>query len=81
MEYAPKDAGNHDIHVNLKGAPIMNAPFHVNVRHGADSGFTVIDSYSFIVQAKTKSGENKTEGGRKTIKSPSLIINHKKKKK
>jgi len=63
VEYAPSDAGKHDVHVTLRDAPIMNAPFHVNVKHGADAGFTIIDSYSFIVQAKTKGGENKIDGG------------------
>jgi hypothetical protein len=51
----------------FQASPVYTCAFtalsHFLFFPGADAGFTVIDSFSFVVQAKTKNGENKTEGG------------------
>jgi len=63
VTYEPKDAGKHRIDVNLKNQPIKNAPYNVMVKEGADEGHSCIESFSFVIRAKTKKGENRRDGG------------------
>jgi filamin len=62
VDYAPKSPGKHRIDVTLKGAPVQKSPFTVNVKEGADEDTSLIDSYSFVIQAKTRKGANKKDG-------------------
>jgi len=63
VNYKPNDPGKHKVDVSLKSQPIKGNPFSVNVKEGADEAHSCIESYSFIVRAKTKRGENKKDGG------------------
>jgi len=63
VEYAPKDAGKHKIGVKLKGKDIMNSPFSVNVKEGADHDTSGIENYTFSIRARTKKGSDKKVGG------------------
>jgi len=63
VEYQPNDAGKHVVNVTLKGKNIKDAPFTVFVKEGADSGNTFIESFSFVIQARTKQNNNCKEGG------------------
>ena len=65
VDYAPTDAGKHKIEVKLKGQNVAKAPYHINVKEGADNESSVIEGFSFVIQAKTKKGANKKEGGDK----------------
>ena len=74
VEYAPTEHGKHRIDVQLKGKPIAKSPYHVNVKEGADPEHSIIEGYSFVIQAKSKSGSNRKDGGDKfavTIDGPS----------
>lgn len=61
--YKPEDAGNHRLDVTLRGQPIAKSPYNVVVKEGADDGTTVIEDYSFVIQARNKKGENMKTGG------------------
>jgi len=63
VDYAPKSGGRHKIDVTLKGQPVQKSPFVVNVKEAADEGTSLIDSYSFIIQGKTKKGALRKDGG------------------
>jgi len=63
VEYAPTDAGKHKIGVKLKGKDIMNSPFTVNVKEGADNDTSGIEQYTFSIRARTKKGLDKKVGG------------------
>jgi len=63
VDYAPKTPGKHRVDVTLKGQPIQKSPYFVNVREGADEQTSIIDSYSFIIQAKNKKGGLRKDGG------------------
>lgn len=65
VEYAPTDAGKHKIGVKLKGKDIMNSPFNVNVKEGADHDNSGIEHYTFSIRARTKKGNDKKVGGDK----------------
>eukprot|EP01114_Cavostelium_apophysatum_P014354 TRINITY_DN369_c0_g1_i1.p1 TRINITY_DN369_c0_g1~~TRINITY_DN369_c0_g1_i1.p1 ORF type:complete len:755 (+),score=260.59 TRINITY_DN369_c0_g1_i1:68-2332(+) len=63
VDYKPNDAGKHRIDVTLKGQPVAKSPYTVNVKEGADNSTSVIENYTFVIQAKNKKGANKTSGG------------------
>jgi len=63
VDYKPEDAGKHRVDVTLKGVPVAKSPYNVNVKEGADDHTTIIESYSFVIQAKTKKGANRKDGG------------------
>jgi len=63
VDYQPTDSGKHKLDVTLKGAPVMKSPFTVFVKEGADDQTSIIEGYSFVIQAKTKKGVAKREGG------------------
>eukprot|EP01098_Paradermamoeba_levis_P007724 TRINITY_DN3210_c0_g1_i2.p1 TRINITY_DN3210_c0_g1~~TRINITY_DN3210_c0_g1_i2.p1 ORF type:complete len:170 (-),score=27.71 TRINITY_DN3210_c0_g1_i2:66-575(-) len=63
VTYNPTVHGPHEVDVKLRGKPVGGGPFHVDVKAGADHEHSVVESYSFVIRAKTKSGENKIFGG------------------
>jgi filamin len=63
VTYQPKDAGNHTVDVKLKNKPIANSPYHLNVNEGADEENSHVESYTFVIRARTKKGGNRTTGG------------------
>merc|ERR1712137_1281909 len=52
------DKGGDDFEVDIK-----DAPFTVNIKAGASAAFSVVENYTFTIQAKTAAGENREEGG------------------
>jgi len=73
VKYAPKDHGKHVIDVKLKDQSIKDMPVTIDVEQGCDNENTSIDEFQFIIQARTKDGQNKATGGDKftaTIKCP-----------
>jgi len=74
VDYKPNDAGKHRVDVTLKGQPINKSPYTVMIKEGADDQTSIIESYSFVIQAKSKKGQNLKKGGDKfkvTISGPS----------
>jgi filamin len=65
VNYAPEDAGQHRIDVTLKNKPVANSPYSVNVREGADHRTSGIESFQFVIRARTKSGKDMQRGGEK----------------
>jgi filamin len=65
VSYAPEHAGNHRIDVSLKNKPVANSPYNVNVREGADHNTSFIESYQFVIRARTKTGKDMQRGGEK----------------
>lgn len=65
VDYAPDAAGPHKVAVECKGSPIDKSPYAINVEEGADPDHTGIGSFSFVVQAKTKSNQPHRAGGEK----------------
>jgi len=72
VQYTCNDAGPHTINVELKTqrgagpwAPIQNSPWTVNVVPTADPASTIIESFTVVVRAKNKRGQNMTRGGEK----------------
>lgn len=65
VTYAPEDAGNHKVQVNLKGSPVANAPYNVDVKEGASHKNSGIGDFQFVIQARTKSNKPMTKGGQK----------------
>jgi filamin len=63
VDYKANEGGPHKIAVTLKDRHIKGSAFDVNVREGADERFTIIESYSFVIRAKTKKNNNKKTGG------------------
>merc|ERR1712100_417715 len=63
VEYKPNGPGTQTVDVNLRGKPIKNAPFKVGIKAGASAAFSVVENYTFTIQAKTAAGENRNEGG------------------
>ena len=64
VDYKPSGGpGPYKINVDLKGKPIKDAPFNINIKAGAWPAFCLVDRYTFVVQSKTAAGENKIEGG------------------
>eukprot|EP01097_Dermamoeba_algensis_P011897 TRINITY_DN938_c0_g1_i1.p1 TRINITY_DN938_c0_g1~~TRINITY_DN938_c0_g1_i1.p1 ORF type:complete len:1157 (+),score=374.89 TRINITY_DN938_c0_g1_i1:50-3472(+) len=61
--YNPTEHGPHDIDVKLRGKPVGGGPYHVDVKQGADHEHSLVELYSFVIRAKTKSGDNKPVGG------------------
>jgi len=77
VDYQAKDPGPHQIFVSLKDSPIKDAPFKVDVKAGADDHHSSIDSFSFVIQLRTKNGEKKKEGKedvKVTINGPSGAV-------
>jgi len=73
VNFAPNDAGAHTIDVGLKGRPVANSPYHINVREGADHTTSLVGVRTFVIEAKTKTGKPMTRGGEKftvSIKGP-----------
>jgi filamin len=73
VNFAPQDAGPTKIDVSLKGKPVANAPYTINVKEGADHNTSLIESYQFTIRARTKRNQNMTRGGEKfetTIQGP-----------
>eukprot|EP01097_Dermamoeba_algensis_P000419 TRINITY_DN1146_c0_g1_i4.p1 TRINITY_DN1146_c0_g1~~TRINITY_DN1146_c0_g1_i4.p1 ORF type:complete len:156 (-),score=55.28 TRINITY_DN1146_c0_g1_i4:241-708(-) len=63
VTYHPTEHGPHDIDVKLRGKPVGGGPFKLDVKQGADHEHSVVETYSFVIRAKTKTGENKKNGG------------------
>jgi len=63
VDYEPEDHGNHLIAVTLRGKPVANSPYNVNVKEGASWEYTNVERYQFTIRSKTKSGANKLVGG------------------
>jgi len=63
VNYKPNGPGPQKVNVNLRGKPIKDAPFTVNIKAGASAAFSVVENYTFTIQAKTAAGENRNEGG------------------
>ena len=63
VAYKPNGPGKQTVDVNLRGKPIKNAPFTVNIKAGSSAAFSVVENYTFTIQAKTSAGENRVEGG------------------
>jgi len=62
VAYKPNGPGEQKVNVNLRGKPIKDAPFTLSIKAGA-SAFSVVEDYTFTIQAKTAAGENRMEGG------------------
>jgi len=65
VDYAPQDAGNHVIKVELKNKPVAQSPYTVNVKEGADHNTSGIESFQFVIRARTKTGKDMSRGGEK----------------
>jgi len=63
VEYSPQDAGAHKVMVTLKGKPVAKAPYHINVREGADHKKSGVGKVTMTIQARTKSGKDMAKGG------------------
>jgi len=72
VEYKPHGPGDHHVDVKLKGKPIKGAPYKVSVKAGASAHYSVVENYTFVIQAKTATGENRNEEA-KTSKSTLLV--------
>lgn len=62
VAYKPNGPGEQKVNVDLRGKPIKNSPLTVNIKAGA-SAYSVVEDYTFTIQAKTAAGENRLEGG------------------
>jgi len=65
VHYDPTDHGNHVVNVKLRGKPVAKSPYTVAVKEGASPENTFIESFTFVIQSRTKAGENKPVGGEK----------------
>merc|ERR1712137_147697 len=63
VNYKPNGPGVQTVDVNLRGKPIKGAPFKVGIKAGSSAAFSVVDGYTFTIQAKTAAGENRVEVG------------------
>jgi len=63
VAYKPNGPGPQKVNVNLKGKPIKGAPFTVGIKAGASAAFSVVENFTFTIQAKTGAGEDRGEGG------------------
>eukprot|EP01126_Amoeba_proteus_P015924 TRINITY_DN1725_c0_g1_i3.p1 TRINITY_DN1725_c0_g1~~TRINITY_DN1725_c0_g1_i3.p1 ORF type:complete len:773 (-),score=129.90 TRINITY_DN1725_c0_g1_i3:63-2303(-) len=63
VEYAPDQAGAHDIDVELEGKPVKGSTFHIDVKPGAWAGNSTIQTYTFVIRMKDKRGAFVKEGG------------------
>jgi len=63
VNYAPEHAGPHTVNVTLKDKPVDRSPYTVNVREGADHRTSLIESFKFVIQSKTKADKPMTRGG------------------
>ena len=63
VDYKPNGPGTQTVNVELRGKPIKNAPYSVTIKAGASAAFSVVENYTFTIQAKTAAGENRIEGG------------------
>jgi len=63
VAYKPNGPGEQKVNVNLRDKPIKNAPYTVKIKAGASAAFSVVENYTFTIQAKTAAGEDRTEGG------------------
>jgi filamin len=63
VDYKPNGPGEHTVDVNLRGKPIKNAPHKVGVKAGSSAAYSLVEGYTFTIQAKTATGENRVEGG------------------
>merc|ERR1712054_321383 len=53
VNYAVDSPGDYDVDVQFK----------VSVKAGNDAGFSIVDTYSFVIQAKDRRGDNMEVGG------------------
>jgi len=65
VNYAPENAGNHRIDVTLRNKPVANSPYNVSVKEGADHTTSSIESFQFVIRARTKTGKDMSRGGEK----------------
>jgi len=63
VNYAPEHAGPHRIDVTLKDKPVDRSPYTVNVKEGADHTTSFIESFQFVIRARTKNNTDMTRGG------------------
>jgi len=78
VNFAPQDAGPTRIDVSLKGKPVANSPYTINVKEGADHNTSFVENFQFTIRARTKRNQNMTRGGEKfvvDINGPSGKIN------
>jgi hypothetical protein len=78
ITYHPTVHGPHDIDVKLRGKPVGGGPFKLDVKQGADHEHSIVETYSFVIRAKTKTGEHKKTGGDNftvTITGPNGLLN------
>jgi filamin len=62
-DFAPDNAGDHKIEVTLKGKPVANSPYTIQVREGADHNTSFIENFQFVIRARTKRNQNMSRGG------------------
>jgi filamin len=63
VDYEPTQHGNHHIEVTLKDQQVAKSPYDIRVDAGAFAANTVIKSYSFVVETRTRDGTPKGVGG------------------
>lgn len=63
VEYQPNGPGRQEVNVNLRGSPIKDAPFVINIKAGARANMSIVEEFTFVVQTKTSDGSDKLEGG------------------
>jgi len=63
VTFVPKFVGIHKIWISHEGKDLNNCPYIIDVDEAADSEQSSTVQYMFVVQMRTKKGENKTTGG------------------
>ena len=63
VAYKPNGPGPQTVDVKLKDKSIKGCPKTINIKAGASAGHSVVENFTFTVQAKTAAGEDRTEGG------------------
>lgn len=63
VEYNANAPGDYSINCTLDGDSIRDMPVNVKVIEGADASLSGVARFTLTVQARNKSGENKTYGG------------------
>jgi len=64
-DFAPDDAGKHRIDVTLKNKPVANSPYTIDVQEGADHNTSFLETFQFVIRARTKRNQNMSRGGEK----------------
>jgi len=64
-DFAPDDSGKHRIDVTLKNKPVANSPYTIDVHEGADHNTSFLETFQFVIRARTKRNQNMSRGGEK----------------